>query len=274
MKVSERRACRALGQHRSTQRKVPRGRADEDRLRQDIITLSETYGRYGYRMVTGLLNNAGWHVNHKRVERIWRSEGLKVPRKQKKRGRLWLNDGSCVRLRPEHVNHVWSYDFVHERTHDGRAFRTLNIIDEFSKEALMIRVNRKLNSTDVVDALTDLFILRGPPAYIRSDNGPEFVAEKVRKWITAVGAKTAFIEPGSPWENGYCESFNARFQDELLNGEIFYTLKEAQIIIEQWRKHYNTIKPHSALGYRPPRKPSSRWAQRLIMHQHSNRTNQ
>ena len=163
MKVSERRACRALGQHRSTQRKVPRGRADEDRLRQDIITLSETYGRYGYRMVTGLLNNAGWHVNHKRVERIWRSEGLKVPRKQKKRGRLWLNDGSCVRLRPEHVNHVWSYDFVHERTHDGRAFRTLNIIDEFSKEALMIRVNRKLNSTDVVDALTDLFILRGPP---------------------------------------------------------------------------------------------------------------
>ena len=163
MKVSERRACRALGQHRSTQRKVPRGRADEDRLRQDIITLSETYGRYGYRMVTGLLNNAGWNVNHKRVERIWRSEGLKVPRKQKNRGRLWLNDGSCVRLRPEHVNHVWSYDFVHERTHDGRAFRTLNIIDEFSKEALMIRVNRKLNSTDVVDALTDLFILRGPP---------------------------------------------------------------------------------------------------------------
>lgn len=252
LNVSERRACLVLGQHRSTQRKVPRGRADEERLRQDIITLSETYGRYGYRMVTGLLNNAGWHVNHKRVERIWRSEGLKVPRKHKKRGRLWLNDGSCVRLRPKRPNHVWSYDFVHERTHDGRAFRTLNIIDEFSKEALMIRVNRKLNSTDVVDALTDLFILRGPPVYIRSDNGPEFVAEKVRKWITTVGAKTAFIEPGSPWENGYCESFNSRFRDELLNGEIFYTLKEAQIIIEKWRKHYNTKRPHSALGYRPP----------------------
>ena len=252
LNVSERRACLVLGQHRSTQRKVPRGRADEERLRQDIITLSETYGRYGYRMVTGLLNNAGWHVNHKRVERIWRSEGLKVPRKHKKRGRLWLNDGSCVRLRPKRPNHVWSYDFVHERTHDGRAFRTLNIIDEFSKEALMIRVNRKLNSTDVVDALTDLFILRGPPAYIRSDNGPEFVAEKVRKWITTVGAKTAFIEPGSPWENGYCESFNSRSRDELLNGEIFYSLKEAQIIIEQWRKHYNTKRPHSALGYRPP----------------------
>ena len=252
LNVSERRACLVLGQHRSTQRKVPRGRADEERLRQDIITLSETYGRYGYRMVTGLLNNAGWHVNHKRVERIWRSEGLKVPRKHKKRGRLWLNDGSCVRLRPKRPNHVWSYDFVHERTHDGRAFRTLNIIDEFSKEALMIRVNRKLNSTDVVDALTDLFILRGPPVYIRSDNGPEFVAEKVRKWITTVGAKTAFIEPGSPWENGYCESFNSRFRDELLNGEIFYTLKEAQIIIEKWRKHYNTKRPHSALRYRAP----------------------
>ncbi len=252
LNVSERRACLVLGQHRSTQRKVPRGRADEERLRQDIITLSETYGRYGYRMVTGLLNNAGWHVNHKRVERIWRSEGLKVPRKHKKRGRIWLNDGSCVRLRPKRPNHVWSYDFVHERTHDGRAFRTLNIIDEFSKEALMIRVNRKLNSTDVVDALTDLFILRGPPVYIRSDNGPEFVAEKVRKWITTVGAKTAFIEPGSPWENGYCESFNSRFRDELLNGEIFYTLKEAQIIIEKWRVHYNTVRPHSSLGYKPP----------------------
>ena len=252
LNVSERRACLVLGQHRSTQRKVPRGRADEERLRQEIITLSETYGRYGYRMVTGLLNNAGWHVNHKRVERIWRSEGLKVPRKHKKRGRLWLNDGSCVRLRPKRPNHVWSYDFVHERTHDGRAFRTLNIIDEFSKEALMIRVNRKLNSTDVVDALTDLFILRGPPVYIRSDNGPEFVAEKVRKWITTVGAKTAFIEPGSPWENGYCESFNSRFRDELLNGEIFYTLKEAQIIIEKWRVHYNTVRPHSSLGYKPP----------------------
>ena len=252
LNVSERRACLVLGQHRSTQRKVPRGRADEERLRQDIITLSETYGRYGYRMVTGLLNNAGWHVNHKRVERIWRSEGLKVPRKHKKRGRLWLNDGSCVRLRPKRPNHVWSYDFVHERTHDGRAFRTLNIIDEFSKEALMIRVNRKFNSTDVVDALTDLFILRGPPVYIRSDNGPEFVAEKVRKWITTVGAKTAFIEPGSPWENGYCESFNSRFRDELLNGEIFYTLKEAQIIIEKWRVHYNTVRPHSSLGYKPP----------------------
>ena len=149
-------------------------------------------------MVTGLLNQSGWHVNHKRVERIWRREGLKVPRKQPKKGRLWLNDGSCVRLRPERRNHVWSYDFVQDRTHDGRIFRTLNIIDEFTKEALTIRVDRKLNSTDVVDALTDLFILRGPPEFIRSDNGPEFIVEQVRAWIAAVGAKTAFIEPGPP----------------------------------------------------------------------------
>ena len=250
--VSERRACRTLGQHRSTQRRVPRGRPDEDLLTEDIIALAKDHGRYGYRMITGLLNNAGWHVNAKRVERIWRREGLKVPAKQPKKGRLWFNDGSCVRLRPERPNHVWSYDFVQDRTHDGRVFRTLNIIDEFTKEALMIRVDRKLNSVDVVDALTDLFILRGRPAYVSSDNGPEFVAEKVRTWISAVGAKTAFIEPGSPWENGYCESFNARFREELLDREIFFSLREAQILIERLRIYYNTVRPHSALGYRPP----------------------
>jgi len=250
--VSERRACCALGQHRSTQRKVPRGRSDEARLTEDIIELASQYGRYGYRRVAELLRRSGWHVNDKRVERIWRREGLKVPSKQPKRGHLWFNDGSCVRLRAEHENHVWSYDFVHERTHDGRAFRTLNIIDEYTRECLMIRVARKLNSVDVIDALTDLFIFRGPPAFIRSDNGPEFVAQSVRDWIKAVGSRTAYIEPGSPWENGYCESFNARFRDELLNGEIFYSLKEARIIIEEWRRHYNTVRPHSALGWKPP----------------------
>ena len=188
LSVSERRACRTLGQHRSTQRKVPKDRSDEEQLTEDIIELARQYGRYGYRMVTGLLNNAGWHVSHKRVERIWRPEGLKLPQRQRKKGRLWLNDGSCVQLRPEHQNHVWSYDFVQDRTHDGRAYRTLNIIDEYTKEALIIRVDRKLNSTDVVDALTDLFILLGPPKFIRSDNSPEFIAQKVRDWIAAVGA--------------------------------------------------------------------------------------
>ena len=250
--VTERRVCRVLGQHRSTQRKVPSGRDDEERLTADIIELARQYGRYGYRRIAAMLGDAGWQVNHKRVERIWRREGLKVPSKQPKRARLWLNDGSCIRLRPEQPNHVWSYDFVQDRTHDGRAYRMLNIIDEFSREALMIRVGRKLSSIDVIDALTDLFILRGTPQFIRSDNGPEFVAQPVRDWIKAVGAATAFIEPGSPWENGYCESFNARLRDELLNGEIFYTLNEARTVIEQWRHHYNTKRPHSALGWKPP----------------------
>ena len=252
LSLSERRVCRTLGQHRSTQRKVPIGPPDEERLTDDIIELKRELGRYGYRMITGMLNNSGWHVNHKRVERIWRREGLKVPQQQPKKGRLWLNDGSCVRLRPERPNHVWSYDFVQDRTHDWRVYRTLKIIDEFTKEALVIRVKRKLNSLDVVDALTDLFILRGPPEYIMSDNGAEFIAKRVRAWIGAVGTKTAFIAPGSPWENGYCESFNARFRDELLNGEVFYSLREAQILIEKWRRHYNTVRPHSAFGYRPP----------------------
>ena len=207
-----------------------------------MIALARQYGRYGYRRTAALLRDAGWLVNDKRVERLWRREGLKVPAKQPKKGRL----------RPEYRDHVWSYDFVHHRTDDGKVFRTLNVLDEYSRECLAIRVKRKLNSTDVMDVLTDLFILRGVPAFIRSDNGPEFVAEAVRNWINAVGAKTAYIEPGSPWENGYCESFNARFRDELLNGEIFYTLQEAQIIIEKWRRHYNTKRPHGSLGYRPP----------------------
>lgn len=250
--ISERRACRTLGQHRSTQRKAPQGKADEANLTADIIELAQHYGRYGYRRIAALLRAAGWHVNDKRVERIWRQEGLKVPAKQPKRGRLWFNDGSCIRLKAEHPNHVWSYDFVHDRTHDGRKFRTLNIIDEYTRECLAIRVNRKLNSRDVIDALSNLFLMKGIPKFIRSDNGPEFIAQSVRDWITLVGSKTVYIEPGSPWENGYCESFNARLRDELLNGEIFYTLKEAQVIIEPWRKHYNTVRPHSSLTWQPP----------------------
>ena len=232
-----------------------------------MLELSRQYGRYGYRRIAALLREADWQVNAKRIERLWRREGLKVPSKQPNKGRLWLNDGSCIRLRPTYRDHVWSYDFVHHRTDDGRAFRTLNLIDERTRECLEIRVKRKLNSIDLIDTLTDLFMLRGIPTYIRSDNGPEFVAQAVRDWIKAAGAKTAYIEPGSPWENGYCESFNARFRDELLNGEVFYTLQEAQIIIEQWRRHYNTIRPHSALGYRPPAPETIvPMAQRSAMH--------
>lgn len=199
-----------------------------------------------------MLRDRGWRVNHKRIERLWRQEGLKVPQKQPKRRRLWLNDGSCVRLRPQHKNHVWSYDFVQSRTHDDRAFRMLTIIDEYSRECLAIDVSRRLTSEDVLERLSDLFIRRGVPDYIRSDNGPEFTAKCVKEWLARVEVKTLFIEPGSPWENGYIESFNGKFRDELLDGEIFDTLLEAKVLIERWRLEYNTIRPHSALGYRPP----------------------
>ncbi len=199
-----------------------------------IVELASQYGRYGYRRITALLRHDGWTVNHKRVERIWRREGLKVPQKQPKRGRLWLNDGSCIRKRPEYRNHVWAYDFVQDRTHDGKVFRMLTVIDEYTRECLAIRVDRRLNSNDVVETLADLFLLQGTPDYIRSDNGAEFTAKLVRGWLERLGAKTLFIGPGSPWENGYNESFNGKLRDELLNGEIFYTLKEATILIEQW----------------------------------------
>ena len=234
------------------QRRPVVAKGDADALTATIIELASQYGRYGYRRITGLLNLDGWHVNHKRVERIWRREGLKVPQKQPKRGRLWLNDGSCVRKRPEYRSHVWAYDFVQGRTHNGKAFRILTVIDEYTRECLALKVERKLKSIDVIDSLADLFILKSVPSYIRSDNGPEFTAKALREWITRIGAKTLFIEPGSPWENGYNESFNGKLKDELLNGEIFYTLREAQILIEEWRKLYNTKRPHSSLGYRPP----------------------
>ena len=221
-------------------------------MTEAIIRLASQYGRYGYRRVTVLLRNEGWLVNHKRIERIWRQEGLKVPSKQPKRGRLWLNDGSCVRLRAEHKNHVWSYDFVHDRTANGRPIKILTLIDEYTRECLSLLVDRKLNSHNVLDELSNLFLTRGIPKHIRSDNGPEFTAIAVREWLELVGAKTLFIEPGSPWENGYIESFNGKLRDELLNGEIFTTLFEAKVLIEDWRQHYNQIRPHSSLGYRPP----------------------
>ena len=229
------------------------GRDDEEKLIADIVELVRQYGRYGYRKIAELLRStAGWVVNDKRVERIWRREGLQVPVRQPKRSRLWLGDGSCIRLRAERPNHVWSYDFVEDRTHDGRKYRVLNIIDEFTHECLAIRIDRRLKAIDVIDVLSDLFILRGVPEHIRSDNGPEFVAKAVQEWIGAVGSKTAYIAPGSPWENGFIESFNARLRDELLDGEIFYTLAEAKIVVESWRRHFNTVRPHGSLGYKPP----------------------
>jgi transposase InsO family protein len=241
-----------LDQPRSTQRRCRQVLTNEPRLLKRIIELATEHGRYGYRRVTALLHREGWQVNHKRVERLWRQEGLKVPQKQPKRRRLWLNDGSCVRLRPSHRNHVWSYDFVADRTADGRAFRMLVIVDEHTRECLSIDVARKLTSEDLLERLSDLFICRGVPDYVRSDNGPEFTAHRVRDWLKSVEVKTLFIEPGSPWENGYVESFNGKLRDELLNREIFDTLLEAKVLIERWRRAYNTVRPHSSLGYQPP----------------------
>jgi len=251
-RISERRACRVLGQSRSTQRRRSSGRPDEDILTEAIVRLATRFGRYGYRRVTVLLRLEGWDVNHKRVERIWRQEGLKVPQRQPKRGRLWLNNGSCIRLRPLYRNHVWSYDIVHDRTINGRPLRILTVLDEYSRESLSIVVKRKMKSHDVLECLGELFITKGIPVHIRSDNGAEFTAKIVRKWLSRMGVQTLFIEPGSPWENGYIESFNGKLRDELLNLEQFDTLWEAQVLIERWRKEYNHIRPHSALGYKPP----------------------
>lgn len=250
--LAERAACRLVSQPRGTQRYRPTQREDEDQLTQAIIALAKQYGRYGYRRIAALLKRAGWQVGKDRVERIWRREGLKVPQKQRPRGRLWLNDGSCVRLRPTHANHVWSYDFVSTRTYDGRSVRVLNLIDEYTRECLLIRAERRWTSATVIEALADVMVARGVPEHLRSDNGPEFVAKDLRQWLINTGAKTLYIEPGSPWENGYCESFNSKLRDEFLNGEIFYSLKELRVLAERWRVHYNTIRPHSSLGYRPP----------------------
>ena len=250
--ASERRACTVLGQARKTQRRIPSTTDEEARLIARIIELATRYGRYGYRRITAMLRQEGWLVNHKKVERIWRREGLKVPQKQPKRGRLWLNDGSCIRLRPMHKDHVWSYDFMIARTADGRAFRILNIMDEYTRECLVMLVRWRITSQDVIDQLYELFLFRGVPEHIRSDNGPEFTAKAIRKWLNSLRVKTLFIEPGSPWENGYIESFNGKLRDELLNREVFYTLTEAKVLIEQWRREYNQIRPHSSLGYRPP----------------------
>ena len=242
-----------LEQARTTQRRNLSLPSDEKQLTDDIIVLATKYGRYGYRRVMALLNNEhGWRVNNKRVERIWRKEGLKVPKKQPKRGRLWLNDGSCIRLRPEHKDHVWSYDFMIDRIANGRAFKILNILDEYTRECLAMLIDRKITNQDVIDLLFWLFIIRGIPKHIRSDNGPEFTARALRKWLNQLGVKTLFIEPGSPWENGYIESFNGKLRDELLNREIFTTLEEAKVLIEQWRREYNQVRPHSFLGYQPP----------------------
>jgi putative transposase len=258
--ISERRACRGLGVTRSSVRYEPQPRPDESALTAAIVRLAGQYGRYGYRRVHALLEEEGWRLSHGRVMRIWRQEGLKVPARQPKRGRLWLNDGSCIRLRPTHRNHVWSWDFVFIRTEDGRAVKLMVVLDEYTRECLAIHVARHIRANDALEVFAKLMTRHGVPEHIRSDNGPEMVAASLRRWLKRLGTSTIYITPGSPWENGYCESFNGKLRDELLNGELFYTLNEAQVIIETWRRHYNTVRPHSALGYRPPAPETARLA--------------
>ena len=250
--MTERRACRVLGHPRSSQRYAPCLVEDAKALTEEIVDLATQFGRYGYRRITALLRHRGWHVNHKRVERIWRREGLKAPVKQPKRGRLWFNDGSCVRLRPAWKDHVWAYDFVYLRLHDGTGVRLLTVIDEYSRECLALRAGRNIRSADVIEVLAELMVFRGVPDHIRSDNGPEFTAHAVREWLGRVGARTLYIEPGSPWENGYIESFNGKLRDELLDREVVYTLLEVRVLTERYRRTYNQVRPHSSLGYRPP----------------------
>ena len=252
LQVSERRACRAIGQLRTTQRYCPRPDSKQDTLRNRVVALAKEYGRYGYRTITWLLHREGWTVGKDRVSTIWRQEGLKVPQKQPQRARLWLADGSCFRLRPEQPNQVWSSDVVAERTQDGRPFRIVNILDEYTRECLASHGARRIRSQDVILLPADLFLKHGCPTHIRSDNGPACIVKPLRSWVARLGIGPLYIEPGSPWENGYCESFNGKTRDQLLNGKLFYTLKEAQVLIERWRIHYNTVRPHSSLGGQPP----------------------
>jgi putative transposase len=247
--VSERRAYRVLGQVRTTQRHLSPHRPEEEALVAARTALATRAGRYGSRRLTARLRQAGWPGTANRGARLWRQEGLKGPQRQPKRGRLWRTDGSCMRVRPEHPNPVWAYDFLTDRTHDGRAVRLLTIVDEGPREALAIVVARQLPAEDVLAALTDLCITRGCPEHLRSDNGPECCATRVREWLDV---RPRCIDPGSPWENGYSESFNGKLRDELLDREICSTRREAQVLIEGWRQHYTTVRPHSALGYRPP----------------------
>ena len=245
--VSERRACRVLGQHRSTQRRrveIPEG---DLILVKEMKRIAERNPRWGYRSVGRVLRREGWKVNHKKLERLWRQEGLQVPQKKRKKRRLGDKSQACDRAKAEHIDHVWSYDFVSDRTEDGRRLKMLTVIDEFSRECLAIHVARSIKSSDVIDVLMSLMAERGSPRFIRSDNGPEFTAHAVRDWLKGVGVETLFIEPGSPWQNGFNESFNGRLRDEVLDCELFYSVAEARWLVEDFRQKYNAYRPHGSL---------------------------
>jgi putative transposase len=252
MQASQRRVCRTLGQPRATQR-ARSIRPDRDQpLVRKLHQLSRRYPRYGYRMIAALIRREGRPVNRKRVYRLWRQEGLQVPGKSCKRRRCGESQNGCARKQAEHPNHVWTYDFLYDQTADGRRLKLLPVVDEYTRECLALEVQRRMEAQDVIGVLEYLFAVRGAPAYLRSDNGPEFVARRVQAWLAERKTGTLFIAPGSPWENAYMESFNSRLRNELLNVEVFGSLKEAQVLAERHRLEYNHHRPHSALGYRTP----------------------
>lgn len=250
--VSERRACRLVGQHRTTQRRETLIPHDEPRLLGNMRRLSARHPRFGYRRIHRLLLREGWRLNHKRVQRLWRREGMRVPRKRVKRRPPGNSANSCILRKAERRDHVWTYDFLFERTEDGRQVKILAVVDEYTRECLCTNVARSITGEDVIGVLASIMVERGVPAHIRSDNGPEFIARVVRSWLSSIGTRTLFIQPGSPWENAYIESFNSRLRDELLNGELFLGLEEARYLIERWRVDYNTARPHSSLAYQTP----------------------
>jgi putative transposase len=251
--VSERRACRVLDQSRRTQRYQARRADDEGALVRRMLELVRLHPRYGYRRIWAILNKQeGWRVNCKRIYRLWRQEQLKVPQKRRKKRRLGTSDNGCIRQRALHKDQVWTWDFIFDVTANGRSIKWLSIVDEFTRECLALEVNRKMTAVEVIDVLRELSAIRGLPEHIRCDNGPEFIAEAIRTWLTASKVQTLYIEPGSPWQNGYAESFHARLRDELLSVELFETLAEAKMLATQWRLEYNHRRPHSSLDYQTP----------------------
>jgi transposase InsO family protein len=226
---------------------------DRDKaLTRQIRQLAKKYKRYGYRMITAKLRQAGWNVNHKRVQRIWQKEGLQVPYRRKMKKAAGCSRNSCSVTKAEYVNHVWTYDFMSDQTEDGRKLKFLTVLDEFTRESPVIEIGRSIRAKDVIAVLEYLFWVRGIPGFIRSDNGPEFIADTIKKWLREKDVQTLYIEPGSPWENGYIESFNGKFRDDVLNRELFHSVKEAKVIAESWRLEYNNHRPHSGLGYMTP----------------------
>jgi len=252
MDVSERRACEVISQPRMTQRYEPKQPDKDKALTAEIIRLAKKYKRYGYRMITAKLRQDDWDVNHKRVQRIWQKEGLQVPYRRKFKKAKGSSQNSCCVKKAEYKDHIWTYDFMSDQTEDGRSLKFLTVLDEFTRESLTIEVGRSIKSKDVIAVLEYLFMIRGIPGFIRSDNGPEFIADAIKKWLKKKHVETLYVEPGSPWENGYIESFNGKFRDEILNRELFYSVKEAKVLVEDWRLEYNNHRPHSGLGYVTP----------------------